>query len=98
MYQSGKGYKAISKDLYYIVIYVIHKRRKLVTVVNFFCDMTLNSPFMLKNSPMCKEEYNIPPQRCERLIASYHECLISVVAAKGGIRFGGQLLCPCSAR
>ncbi len=29
----------------------------------------------------CKEEWaEIPPQRCERLIASYHKCLIAVVA------------------
>ncbi len=31
----------------------------------------------------CKEEWvKIPPQRCERLIASYHTRLIAVVAAK----------------
>ncbi len=31
----------------------------------------------------CKEEWaKIPPQRCERLIASYHKCVIAVVAAK----------------
>ncbi len=31
----------------------------------------------------CKEEWaKIPPQRCERLIASYHKRLIAVVAAK----------------
>ncbi len=34
----------------------------------------------------CKEEWaKIPPQRYERLIASYHKRLIAVVAAKGGI-------------
>ncbi len=33
----------------------------------------------------CKEESaKIPPQRCERLIASYRKRLIAVVAAKGG--------------
>ncbi len=33
----------------------------------------------------CKEEWaKIPPQRCERLIASNRKCLIAVVAAKGG--------------
>ncbi len=33
----------------------------------------------------CKEEWaKIPPQRCERLIVSYHKRLIAVVAAKGG--------------
>ncbi len=33
----------------------------------------------------CKEEWaKIPPQWCERLIASYHKCLIAVVAAKSG--------------
>ncbi|KAF7664638.1 hypothetical protein LDENG_00170880, partial [Lucifuga dentata] len=33
----------------------------------------------------CKEEWaRIIPQRCERLTASYHKCLIAVVAAKGG--------------
>ncbi len=33
----------------------------------------------------CKEEWaKIPPQRCERLIASYRKRLIAVVAAKGG--------------
>ncbi len=33
----------------------------------------------------CKEEWeNIPPQRCEILIASYRKRLIAVVAAKGG--------------
>ncbi len=33
----------------------------------------------------CKEEWaKIPPQRCERLIASYHKRLIAVVAVKGG--------------
>ncbi len=33
----------------------------------------------------CKVEWaKIPPQRCERLIASYRKRLISVVAAKGG--------------
>ena len=33
----------------------------------------------------CKEEWaKIPPQRCERLIASYHKRLIAVVAAEGG--------------
>ncbi len=32
----------------------------------------------------CKEEWaKIPPQRCERLIASYRKRLIAVVAAKG---------------
>ncbi len=34
----------------------------------------------------CKEEWaKIPPQWCERLIASYRKRLIAVVAAKGGI-------------
>ncbi len=33
----------------------------------------------------CKEEWDkIPPQRCDRLIASYHKRLIAVVAAKCG--------------
>ena len=33
----------------------------------------------------CKEKWaKIPPQRCERLIASYRKRLIAVVAAKGG--------------
>ncbi len=32
----------------------------------------------------CKEWVKIPPQWCERLIASYHKRLIAVVAAKGG--------------
>ncbi len=33
----------------------------------------------------CKEEWaKIPPQRCERLIASYRKGLIAVVAAKCG--------------
>ena len=33
----------------------------------------------------CKEEWaKTPPQRCERLIASYRKRLIAVVAAKGG--------------
>ncbi|KAK3548669.1 hypothetical protein QTP70_016419 [Hemibagrus guttatus] len=33
----------------------------------------------------CKDEWaKIPPQRCNRLIASYGKCLIAVVAAKGG--------------
>ncbi|KAK1788663.1 hypothetical protein P4O66_002483 [Electrophorus voltai] len=33
----------------------------------------------------CKDEWDkIPPQRCKRLIASYHKRLIAVVAAKGG--------------
>ncbi len=33
----------------------------------------------------CKEEWaKIPPQRCERLIASYRKRLIAVVAANGG--------------
>ncbi len=33
----------------------------------------------------CKEEWTkIPPQRCERLITSYHKCLIAAVAAKSG--------------
>ena len=32
----------------------------------------------------CKEWVKIPPQRCERLIASYRKCLIAVVAAGGG--------------
>ncbi len=33
----------------------------------------------------CKEKWaKIPPQRCKRLIASYHKRLIAVVAAKGG--------------
>ncbi len=32
----------------------------------------------------CKEWAKIPPQRWERLIASYRKCLIAVVAAKGG--------------
>ncbi len=33
----------------------------------------------------CKEEWaKIPPQRCERLIASYRKHLIAVAAAKGG--------------
>ncbi len=51
----------------------------------------------------CKEEgAKIHPQRCERLIASYHKRLIAVVAAKSGttfyfhiepIRFG-QLFSP----
>ncbi len=34
---------------------------------------------------LCKEEWaKIPPQRCERLIASYCKHLIAVVPAKGG--------------
>ena len=34
----------------------------------------------------CKEKWaKIPPQRCERLFASYSKHLIAVVAAKGGI-------------
>ncbi len=34
---------------------------------------------------ICKKEWaKIPPQRCERLIASFRKCLIAVVAAKGG--------------
>ncbi len=38
-----------------------------------------------KLKQFCKEEWaRIPPQRCERLIASYHKLLIAVVAAKGG--------------
>ncbi len=51
--------------------------------------MTLNSPFMLKPSnvaklkQVCKEQWaKIPPQRCERLIASNRKRLIAVVAAK----------------
>ncbi len=33
----------------------------------------------------CKEEWaKIPPQWCEGLIASYRQCLIAVVAGKGG--------------
>ncbi len=33
----------------------------------------------------CKEGWaKIPPQRCERLIASYRKCFIGVVSAKGG--------------
>ncbi|KAK3552485.1 hypothetical protein QTP86_012155 [Hemibagrus guttatus] len=33
----------------------------------------------------CKDEWaKIPPQCCNRLIASYRKCLIAVVAAKGG--------------
>ncbi len=33
----------------------------------------------------CKEEWaKIPPQRCERLFASYRKRLIAVVVAKGG--------------
>ncbi len=33
----------------------------------------------------CQDEWaKIPPQRCNRLIASYRKCLIAVVAAKGG--------------
>jgi len=33
----------------------------------------------------CKKECaKIPPQRCERLIASYRKRLVAVVAAKGG--------------
>ncbi len=33
----------------------------------------------------CKEDWaKIPPQRCERLIASYHKRLIAVVVAKSG--------------
>ncbi len=33
----------------------------------------------------CKEEWaKVPPQRCERLIASYCKRLIAVVAANGG--------------
>ncbi len=33
----------------------------------------------------CKEEWaKIPPQRCERLIASFHKRLIAVIAAKSG--------------
>ncbi len=33
----------------------------------------------------CKEEWaKIPPQRWERLLASYRKCLIAVVGAKGG--------------
>ena len=33
----------------------------------------------------CIDEWTkIPPQRCNRLIASYRKCLIAVVAAKGG--------------
>ncbi len=37
-----------------------------------------------KLKQFCKEEWaKIPPQRCERLIDSYHKRLIAVVAAKG---------------
>ncbi len=33
----------------------------------------------------CQDEWaKIPPQHCNRLIASYRKCLIAVVAAKGG--------------
>ncbi len=32
----------------------------------------------------CKEWAEIPPQRCERLFASYRKRLIAVVSAKGG--------------
>uniref|UniRef100_A0A8C6VVE8 Transposase Tc1-like domain-containing protein n=1 Tax=Nothobranchius furzeri TaxID=105023 RepID=A0A8C6VVE8_NOTFU len=33
----------------------------------------------------CKDEWaKIPPERCKRLVASYHKCLIAVIAAKGG--------------
>ncbi len=32
----------------------------------------------------CKEWVTIPPQRCERLIASYRKRLIAVVTVKGG--------------
>ncbi len=40
---------------------------------------------MAELKQFCKEEWaQIPPQRCERLIASYRKRLIVVVAAKGG--------------
>uniref|UniRef100_A0A8C6KDX3 Transposase Tc1-like domain-containing protein n=1 Tax=Nothobranchius furzeri TaxID=105023 RepID=A0A8C6KDX3_NOTFU len=33
----------------------------------------------------CKDEWaKIPPERCKRLVASYHKRLIAVIAAKGG--------------
>ncbi len=44
----------------------------------------------------CQDEWaKIPPQRCNRLIASYHKRLMAVVAAKGAqpvIRFRGAAL------
>lgn len=60
--------------------------------LNLIGVLSLNRPFMLKNPPnvaelkqFCKEDWaKISPQRCERLIASYHKDLIAVPAAMGG--------------
>ncbi len=54
--------------------------------------MTLKIPLMLEKAftgvelkQFYKEDWDkIHPQRCEKLIASNHKCLIAVVAAKGG--------------
>ncbi len=50
--------------------------------------MTLNSrkpSNVAELKQFCKEEGDkIPPQRCERLDASYRKCVIADVAAKGG--------------
>ncbi len=52
------------------------------------CCMTLNSrkpSNVAELKQFCKEEGDkIPPQRCERLDASYRKCVIADVAAKGG--------------
>ncbi len=66
------------------------------------CGMTLKRRFMLENpqcgwiQQFCQDEWaKIPPQRCNRLIASYRKRLMAVVAAKGGptsFRFKGQAL------
>ncbi len=40
---------------------------------------------MAELKKICKEEWvKIPPQWCERLLASYRKCLIAVVAGKVG--------------
>ncbi len=60
-----------------------------LVVLDVFLDVFLG--VMLKPSNVaelkqfCTEEWaKIPPQRCERLIASYRKRMIAVVAGKGG--------------
>ncbi len=47
--------------------------------------MLENPPNVAELQQFCQDEWSkIPPQHCNRLIASYLKRLIAVVAAKGG--------------
>ncbi len=64
----------------------------LIYIIYVYIYMDLKQPFhawkpsnVAEFKQFCKEEWDkYPPQRCERLIASYRKRLIAVIAVKGG--------------